>query len=154
MAKTAKFIEETKTLSASDNTAKLSGKAKRLANLVAPWPKGVSGNPGGRPKVDLAAEVARAVFSENKEAIYAAMSKALLSGNAYSFDVIASRGFGKLKESKEVTHLHGDTPDSELHERISQLERDLGLAREIDEAGRVGIAQARTAEKVVEPQDK
>lgn len=34
------------------------------------------------------------------------------------------------------------TDDASLKERIAQLERDLGLARAIDEAGRIGIAQA------------
>ena len=142
--KTAKFIEETKTASekSPSNSPNESGREKRMKNLVAPWPKGVSGNPGGKPKTDLAAEIARAVFSENKEAIYKAMSKALLKGNAYSFDVVACRAFGKLKETKEVTHVHQETPDAELSQRIADLERELGLAAAIDDAGRIGIAAA------------
>lgn len=137
--KTAKIIEEVK--EASDNSPKdspkESGREKRLKNLVAPWPKGVSGNPGGKPKVDIAAEIARAVFSENREAIYKAMSKSLLKGNAYSFDVVACRGFGKLKETKEVTHFYQDVPDTDLEKRISELLTDLGLAAQVDAAGGV-----------------
>lgn len=145
MTKTAQFIEETNAAKDSVTAPKDAPKPKKRGNpqnLVAPWPKGVSGNPGGRAKNDLAAEVARAVFSENKEAIYKAMSKAVLKGNAYSFDVVACRAFGKLKETKEVTHIYQDTPDGELSQRIADLERDLGLAREIDEAGRAGLAAA------------
>lgn len=112
-------------------------------NLVAPWPKGVSGNPGGRPKKDLAAEIAEAVFSQNKEEIYRRMAKGLFKGNAYVFDVLAQRAFGKLKEIKEITHVYQETPDAELSQRIADLERELGLAAAIDDAGRIGIAQAR-----------
>lgn len=141
MTKTAQFIEETHEAKDSVRTPNKAPKRDKRENLVAPWPKGVSGNPGGRPKSDLAAEIARAVFSENREAIYRAMAKAILKGNAYNFDVVACRAFGKLKETKEVT-LHRETPDAELSQRIADLERDLGLAAAIDEAGRTGIAAA------------
>jgi hypothetical protein len=129
---------------AAKDMAKEASRARRLANLVAPWPKGVSGNPKGRRKNDLAKEIAEAVFEENREAIYEAMVKPLLQGNAYAYSVLADRAFGKLKELKEVTYIHEDTPDAELGKRIEQLERDLGLARAIDDAGRVGIAAAGT----------
>lgn len=103
MAKTAQFIEETNAQSdrSPKDSAKLKGREKSIKNLVAPWPKGVSGNPGGRPKDDLAAQIARAVFSENKEQIYKAMAEAILKGNAYSFEVVANRAYGKLKEKIE-----------------------------------------------------
>jgi hypothetical protein len=145
MSKTAQFIEETKEASGvSVKTPQESPKKKRgnPQNLVAPWPKGVSGNPGGRPKNDLAKEIAAAVFAENKEEIYKRMTKALFKGNAYAFDILAQRAFGKLKETKEVTHFYQDTADADLEQRIADLERDLGLARAIDEAGRTGISQA------------
>jgi len=46
---------------------------------------GVSGNPGGRPKVDVASELARAVIEENFKAIKAAFSKVLKKGSPYAF---------------------------------------------------------------------
>lgn len=104
MPKTAQFIEESHAAKGSDTAPKETpGKKKRgnPQNLVAPWPKGVSGNPGGRPKNDIAAEIARAVFSENEEAIYKAMVEGILKGNFYGFDVVANRAFGKLKEKVE-----------------------------------------------------
>jgi hypothetical protein len=42
--------------------------AGRIANLK-PWKPGQSGNPGGRPKRDLAAEIARSIFERDPEAI-------------------------------------------------------------------------------------
>lgn len=146
--RTADFIEESNSLKAPKAVAKDGTKrgthANSRKNLVAPYPKGVSGNPGGRQKNDIAKEIAQAVFSENQEAIYKAMSKALLKGNAYVFKEIAERGFGKLKEISEVRHVHEDVSDADLDKRIAELERDLGLANAIDEAGRDGIAQAGT----------
>ena len=72
-----------------------------------PWPKGVSGNPGGRPKRDLAAEIARAIFEKNPKAIEDAMLRALRRGDANTFRVLAERGFGKLPQTKEVTGSDG-----------------------------------------------
>jgi len=67
------------------------------------WKKGQSGNPGGRPKRDGASEIAQAIFEKNPEAIYEAMLKVLKKGNPRVFAVLADRGFGKLKESIELT---------------------------------------------------
>jgi len=76
-------------------------KRGRSENLK-PWPKGVSGNPGGRPKRDVASEIARAVFEGNEEAIYRAMLKALKKGNPKVFKELADRGFGKLSQKVEL----------------------------------------------------
>lgn len=143
--KTADFIEETK----SFKTEGVSKKTHRthpnsLANLK-PFPKGVSGNPGGKPKRDVAREIAQAIFENNVEGAYESLGKALLKGNAYVFKELAERAYGKLKEVHEVTHVHEQVEDADLNERIAALERDLGLARTIDEAGRAGIAQAGTS---------
>ncbi len=59
--------------------------------------KKTTGNSGktvgqsGRPKVDLAAEIARAVFEKNPKAIEKAMLKSLLKGNPKLFAVLAHR---------------------------------------------------------------
>lgn len=76
--------------------------AGRIENLR-PWPKGVSGNPGGRPKRDLSAEIAQAVFENNPDAIYRAMLRALKKGNPRAFDVLAVRAYGKVKEQIELS---------------------------------------------------
>lgn len=66
------------------------------------WKPGQSGNPSGRPKQDAAADIARAIFENNPEAVYRALAKRLLKGDAYAFKELAERGYGKLKETVEV----------------------------------------------------
>ncbi len=55
---------------------------------------GQSGNPGGRPKKDIAAEIAQKVFEENADAIEKWFVKALKRGNPKLFAVLAARAFG------------------------------------------------------------
>lgn len=134
--KTAQAIEAAN----SDKSPSIAAKKRNprsLANLVAPWKPGQSGNPGGRPKNDVAQEIAQAIFTKNPELIYQAFSKMLGKGNAYAFQVLSDRAFGKLKETKEVTHRHGDIPDSDLQARIDKLMQDLGLAQEVDAASEI-----------------
>ncbi len=76
-------------------------KRGRIENLK-PWKPGQSGNPGGRPKRDVASEIARAVFEGNEKAIYRAMLKALKKGNPRVFRELAERGFGKLTHRVEI----------------------------------------------------
>jgi hypothetical protein len=108
--RTAQKIEESKeaqkrlSVTIPEESRKWTGRGSHpnsRRNLIAPWPKGVSGNPGGRPK-DTSANLARNVFEGNEEVIYKAMVKALLKGNAYVFQVLAERAYGKLKESHTV----------------------------------------------------
>ena len=67
-----------------------------------PWPKGVSGNPKGRPRCDISAEIARAVFENNAEAIYSAMTRRLIKGDVRAFKILAQRAYGKVKEHVEL----------------------------------------------------
>jgi hypothetical protein len=102
----------------------------RIAN-IAPYrfQPGKSGNPGGRPKHDLAADIARAVFEQNAEALYRAYTRAALKGNAYAFKELADRAYGKLKE--RIEHEVGpyrEATDEQIHQRIAELERKLGYA--------------------------
>ena len=75
--------------------------AGRIENLK-PWPKGVSGNPKDRPKCDISAEIARAVFENNAEAIYTAMARRLIKGDVRAFKILAERAYGKVKENVEL----------------------------------------------------
>ncbi len=76
-------------------------KRGRTENLK-PWKPGQSGNHGGRPTKDIAAEIARRVFEENADAIYRAMLKALLKGDPEVFAVLADRAYGKLTQKVEI----------------------------------------------------
>jgi hypothetical protein len=137
-------------------------KKRSRADVIAPWrwPKGFCPNPTGRPKHDRAAEIARQVFEDNPDAVYNAMAKALMKGNAYAFLQLAERAYGKLVEKKELTGANGgpvefrEANDADLGARIAQLERDLGLAGAIDEAGRIGSAQAGTGATAGETKDQ
>jgi hypothetical protein len=100
--------------------------AGRIQNLK-PWPKGVSGNPGGRPKRDLSSEIARAVFENNPEAIYRAMARALLRGKPETFKVLADRAYGKVKQQLELNDPYQDFDDAQLEEQIQQIQKKLGL---------------------------
>jgi hypothetical protein len=152
MTRTAQFIEESKSLKPASGKRKVHPNS--LANLAPyKYPKGVTGNPGGKNQHDIAQLIAQAVFENNQAEAYAAFSKAIRTGNAYVFKELAERAYGKLKESKEVTHIHQDVADADLDKRIADLERDLGLARAIDEAGVSGIAQAGAGTPELTQQD-
>lgn len=64
---------------------------------------GQSGNPSGRPKSDISAIIARAVFENNADMLYKAYAKALSKGSGFTFQVLSDRAYGKLKESVEVS---------------------------------------------------
>jgi hypothetical protein len=51
----------------------------------------------------VAKEIAQALFENNREALYKAFGKALLDGNAYTFDVLAKRAFGNAPEKHEIS---------------------------------------------------
>lgn len=69
---------------------------------------GESGNPGGRPRKDLSAEIAEAIFAEHGEEIYKAMLAKLLKGDAKVFTALAERPWGKPKQAL----IGGDENDS------------------------------------------
>jgi hypothetical protein len=81
----------------------MDGKARRLANLIAPWTPETAPRNGGRPKKDMASEITRQVFEKNPELIYNACVTQLAKGGAFAFQVYSDRAFGKLKEKLEVS---------------------------------------------------
>jgi hypothetical protein len=116
-----------------DNTHPVTQKKDRYAGYadrIAPWrwQPGKSANPGGRPKHDYAADVARAIFENNPQLVYKAFLKAIAKGNAYAFQVLADRGYGKLKETihAEVSP-YRDMTEEELRDRIARLQEQLGI---------------------------
>ena len=76
--------------------------AGRNENLK-PWKPGQSGNPGGRPKRDLAAEIARAIFERDAEAIERVFAGELRKGNYKVFTALADRAYGKPHQSLEIS---------------------------------------------------
>jgi hypothetical protein len=69
----------------------------RVQNLK-PFKKGQSGNPGGRPKKDLASIIASEVFAENPESIKTGFAKKLQHGDPAAFKALADRAFGRLPQ--------------------------------------------------------
>ena len=126
MKRTADSIEEAKSHTSAKTSAKATTRRMHpnsLRNLtIAPFKKGQSGNPGGKPKLDVAAEIARAVIEGNQEAVYKAFVKALQKGNAYAFSVLADRGYGKVKEIVEHQgSVDVDINISEVRSEVEQL---------------------------------
>jgi hypothetical protein len=97
-----------------------------------PWKPGQTGNPAGKngwqERRDLAAEIARAIFENDGEAIYAAFAKMLRKGSPYAFQVLSDRAFGKLKEVHQIDHSpYRDMSDGDIEKRIEELNSKLGL---------------------------
>lgn len=117
--KTANTIEaqatQKKTGSAKAQKSRAEIRQERI-DRVAPWrwSKGFCPNPGGRPKKDRAQEIAREIFEQNPEAVYKAMAKALLQGNAYAFSQLADRGYGKIPQKQEITGPDGGAIETSL----------------------------------------
>lgn len=79
--------------------------AGRKENLK-PWKPGQSGNPGGRPKRNMAAEIAQAIFERDAEAIERVFAAQLRKGNYRVFTALADRAYGRPRQSLDL--LAGD----------------------------------------------
>lgn len=128
MRRTAESIEEAKEARSSEKPQSKHPKGK-VTGFRGPSPDvgkatqfkpGQSGNPGGRPKNDLAREIAQGVFENNPELIHRAFCRALRKGNAYVFKELADRAYGKVKETIEHTGEVNLTLN-DVRQRISEL---------------------------------
>jgi hypothetical protein len=74
-----------------------------------PFPKGVSGNPKGRPKLpDLKAAIAKVLADEKDgynalEACLMALRAKAAKGDVRAAEVLLDRAFGKAKQSHDLT---------------------------------------------------
>jgi len=78
-------------------TVKRTVNPKSLANLK-PFQPGQSGNPGGRPKRDISAEIAAAIFEQNAEVIGEAYLRLLKRGSLGAFALLSDRAYGKVAQ--------------------------------------------------------
>jgi hypothetical protein len=108
------------------------------AHNLRPWPKGVSGNPGGRPRKRLITdELVRLLQQEAPNtagktwaaAIAEVLLKQALNGDVRAIGEVANRVEGKPLQAMD---LHLDPPadiqnltEEELNQRIAELEREL-----------------------------
>ena len=112
-----------------------------LKNLK-PWKRGESGNPGGRPKIDTGAIIARAILENNQEQAYKALGEALLRGNAYVFKELCDRAYGRASQALVLSGPNGgpigfaevDATLEELNARLEELMRK-SLADPMDPLG-------------------
>ena len=119
------------------------------------WKPGETGNSSGcRPKRDVAREIAKAVFEKNQKKLYNAFARAALKGNAYAFQQLADRAYGKLKErvEYEVTQ-YAEVSEKAIIERIAELENQLGIVRQIESVGGTENPPERTLAASSEKKD-
>lgn len=133
------------------------GRYKREQNLIPnhyKFPKGNCANPGGRPKNDIAAKIARAIFENNEEKLYTAYGKQALKGNAYAFQVLADRAYGKLKERHEydLTPYRNESEQS-IYTRIAEIESRLGYSGTPRLAGGTEPTPPRAGPQILPPED-
>ena len=68
--------------------------------------------------MDLASEIAKAIFENDGPAIYVAFSKMLRKGSPYAFHVLSDRAFGKLREVHQLdVSQYRDVPTEDLEQQ-------------------------------------
>lgn len=109
---------------------------RRTQNLK-PWPKGVSGNPGGRPRETPLTDACRELLSKPApddasgrsyaEAIAEQLGKQALAGDVHAAREIADRAEGKARQAMEVSGPEGESldlwemTDEQLEARVAEL---------------------------------
>ena len=99
--------------------------------LAHKFPKGVSGNPKGRPKLPDLKKVLASVLGDEKEqktaleAIMMAMRKKALNGDVRAAQFLVDRGYGMAKQDISLTgtiiRIKGEKP-SENDNKIPEVE--------------------------------
>lgn len=119
----------------------------RKENLK-PWQPGQSGNPGGRPKRDMAGEIARAIFESNADTIERVFARALKRGDVKAFIALAERAYGKPRQ--EVEQMSGLTAAEErliaehrAYEAMNSEDRTEYIGKMEVEIGRITAELAR-----------
>ena len=124
---------DTRGLHPNSHTSVGNRNAQFAANTLKPfkWKPGQSGHlTGQRPNIDTARNIAKKIFENNQEALYKAYGKAALRGNAYCFEVLANRAYGKLKERIEYeVSEYREVSEKALIDRIQQLESNIDSYR-------------------------
>jgi hypothetical protein len=137
--RTARFIEEQKEGNAPlapEGRRKRGPRGKPFAKgngqgVEHRFKQGESGNPGGKPGTDVAAIIARRVIEENQDAICEGFAAQLIKGNAYAFNVLADRGYGKMKDGLELSGLDG-LADRLAAIRKAKVNSDIDRSRRTD----------------------
>jgi hypothetical protein len=111
------------------NYGKLAGNSthsdKKKRGPGKPWPKGVSGNPAGRPKSKPITDMLKEIFDDPKEmerikknVVETLKSKGM--AGVILLNHIADRIEGKVPDEVQITDLR-DLPDDELEKRLKAL---------------------------------
>ena len=113
--------------------------SRHLQNLK-PWPKGVSGNPGGRPRKKLIDSALEELLLGNDSEIAIAIAQKLLTrarrGEVRAIQLVAERVEGKPRRQIEFSGLDGEPmaienmTDEQLEKRMNELMEKLNMVRE------------------------
>jgi HPt (histidine-containing phosphotransfer) domain-containing protein len=118
----------------------------RIQNLR-PWQKGVSGNPGGRPKKKLIDQALEELLLSNDSELAVAIAKKLLvrakSGEVKAIQLVAERVEGKAKAKMEVSGPDGgelrlsNMTDDQIDQRMAELFEEWNATRKSNSASKL-----------------